>query len=305
MGAVFPTPGAIVGMDFSGTVVSIHPDTKTDLRIGDSVCGNSHGSNPTDPTNGAFAEYTRARPELLLRVPRNLPMELAATLGVGLMTNILALWDPSALHLPATPEAPAESPLPVLVYGGSTATGTLAIQLLKLSGLEPVVTCSPRNFDLVTKYGARDKVDYVRPDVADEIKSLTAGKLKYAYDCIVDPASVSHCYKALSRTGGRYVALEMVPDELKVRRAVKATVVLGYEGLGEDVALSGGYESTADPAKKALVEKHYRILQSFLDRGILKTHPTRKLDGGFRGVLEGLQLLRSGSVSGQKLVALV
>jgi NADPH:quinone reductase-like Zn-dependent oxidoreductase len=32
----------------------------------------------------------------------------------------------------ASPEHPAEKPFDVLVYGGSTASGTMAIQLLKL-----------------------------------------------------------------------------------------------------------------------------------------------------------------------------
>ncbi|KAH9985176.1 chaperonin 10-like protein [Xylariaceae sp. FL0662B] len=97
MGATFPTPGATIGMDFSGIIVEIHPGTETDLRIGNRVCGMIHPSNPSDPTNGAFGEYVRARPGLLLRVPRDMSVEQAATLGVGLVTNVLALWDPWAL----------------------------------------------------------------------------------------------------------------------------------------------------------------------------------------------------------------
>ncbi|KAF2795010.1 GroES-like protein [Melanomma pulvis-pyrius CBS 109.77] len=305
MGKTFPTPGAIVGMDFSGIVVSIHPETTTDLVIGDRVCGCVHGSNPSEPTNGAFAEHVRARPELLLRVPDHLPMEHAATLGTGLMTNIMALWHPSALGLSATLEAPAEKAFPVLVYGGSTATGTLAIQLLRLSGLEPTVACSPHNFDLVQSRGATSVTDYMSPDALNEVRSHTQGRLKHAYDCIVDATSISHCYKALGRTGGRYISLEMVPKELQTRRAVRASLVLAYEGFGENVALSKGYESQADPEKLSLMVKHIHILQRYLDNGTLKTHPARCLDGGLAGILEGLRILKSGSVSGQKLAILL
>lgn len=231
-----------------------------------------------------------------------MPMEQASTLGTGLMTNILALWEPSALCLSATPDSPTEKPFPVLVYGGSTATGTLAIQLLRMSGVEPIVACSPRNFDLADACGAGGKVDYVRLDAVPEIKRLTRGKLKYAYDCIADPASVALCYKTIGRTGGRYVSLEMVPDELRLRRAVRAKVVLGYEGFGEDVPLAKGYASSADPAKRVLVAKYLRALQKYLDEGKLKTHPIQRLGGGLQGVLQGIRLLKSGSVSGQKLV---
>lgn len=307
MGATFPTPGAIVGMDFSGIVASIHPDTTTDLHVGDRVCGMVHGSNPTDPTNGAFAEYTRIRPELLLQVPPDLPMEQAATLGVGLMTNVMALWAEDALALSATPESPAKKPLPVLVYGASTATGSLATQLIRLSGLEPIATCSPRNFDLVRARGVADGnvVDYIRPDVVDEVKKRSGGKLKYAYDCVTDPASIAHCYAMIGRTGGRFVSLEMVPEELRTRQAVQHKVVLGYEGLGDDVSLSKGYESKADAGKLALAVKYFTVFQRLLDQGKLEAHPIQRIGDGLPGVLQGLKLLKSGSVSGKKLVAIL
>lgn len=305
MGAAFPAPGAVIGMDFAGIVVSIPPTTKTDLCIGDRVCGIVHGSNPSEISNGAFAEYTRARPELLLRVPENLPMEEAATLGVGLMTNAMALWDPSALAITATPESSAEKPFPVLVYGASTATGTLAVQLLQLSGLEPIGTCSPRNFELIHSRGAASELDYVRPDLVEEIKRRTNGRLKHVYDCIADPSSVAHCYASLGRTGGKYVSLEMVPDELRTRRAVHAKVVLSYEGLGEDVGLSNGYECSGNPEKLALSIQYMRMFQRLLDKGKLKAHPIQVLEGGLLGVLQGLQLLRSGSISGRKLVVML
>jgi NADPH:quinone reductase-like Zn-dependent oxidoreductase len=169
MGVAFPSPGAIIGMDFSGTVIAVHPQLHTTVALGERVCGIVHGSHPTDRAAGAFAQYIRARPELLLRVPPNLPIEQAATFGTGLSTNLLSLWHPAALALGATPEKPAEKSFPVLVHGGSTATGTLAIQLLRLSGLEPIVTCSPHNFDLVRGYGASAVFDYARPSKLKEI----------------------------------------------------------------------------------------------------------------------------------------
>ena len=41
-----------------------------------------------------------------------------------------------SLKLPL-PMHPAEHPLPLLIYGGSTATGTLAVQFAKLQVSEP------------------------------------------------------------------------------------------------------------------------------------------------------------------------
>lgn len=131
MGAAFPSPGAVVGIDFAGHVVAVSPETtRSDIRVGDAVCGVVHGSNPGDHESGAFAEYILAQAHLVLKVPPGLPLEQAATLGCALLTSCIAFWD--ALRIVPDPENPATEPLPVLVYGGSTAAGTVAIQLLKL-----------------------------------------------------------------------------------------------------------------------------------------------------------------------------
>lgn len=133
MGSKFPSPGAIVGMDFAGIIVTMGLGTveiRPDLKIGDSVCGSVHGSNPADRENGAFAEYIRATADLVIKIPKNMSYENAATVGVSLTTSYLALWN--SLGIIATPDQPAEKPYDVLVYGGSTSCGTIAIQLLRL-----------------------------------------------------------------------------------------------------------------------------------------------------------------------------
>ncbi|KAI0179685.1 putative zinc-binding dehydrogenase family oxidoreductase [Hypoxylon sp. FL1284] len=310
MGAAFPTPDAIVGLDFAGTVVAAYAGEESDdaarFAPGDRVCGAVHGSNPAEPNNGAFAAYVRAPAELLLRVPEGMDWAGAATLGTGLATAVLALWGDSALALAATPDTTAADPLPVLVYGGSTATGSLAVQLLRLSGLGPVATCSPHNFALVRACGAAAVFDYAAPDAAPAIRAHAGPRLKYAVDCIADEASVACCYGAIQRAGGYYTSLELVPEEtLNKRRAVKASFIMAPEVFGKEVKLSGGYERAASEAKHQMAVRMFAIIQKLLDEGKLKTHPIQMLEPGFEGVLEGLALLKSGSVSGKKLVAMI
>ncbi|RYP81405.1 hypothetical protein DL769_001971 [Monosporascus sp. CRB-8-3] len=256
MGAAFPAPSAVVGMDFAGTVICIAGGTETDLVIGDTVCTAVHGSNPAEPGNGAFAEYVRARADMLLRVPASLGPVQAATLGTALATCIMALWGDKALGLSSTPDKVADTPFPsppVLVYGGSTATGTIAIQLLKLSGYDPITTCSPHNFGLVRSRGASAVFDYTSPDVAAAIKTHTSGRLKYALDCIADPHSVGVCYRAIQRVGGRYASLELVLDEmLWKRRAVKPAFVMAPEVYGSEVKLARGYERPPNAENRKL-----------------------------------------------------
>ena len=231
-----------MGSNFTGTVIAVASDTDTDLMPGDTVAGGSHGSNPGNPENGAFANYIRAPAPLTMRLTptAKLAPESAATFATALATCTLAFWGADAMALPSTPDQPSEKPLSILVYGGSTVTGTIAIQLLRLSGMNPVTTRSPHNFALVRSRGAGAVFDYSDPDTPAAIKKHTGGQRKHVLDCISDAQSVDACFEAMARVGRRYVSLELVPDEiLAKRRAVQARLVMAFEIWGERVKFIG------------------------------------------------------------------
>jgi hypothetical protein len=126
------TAGAIAGMDFAGVVMSIGSNVTTagEITVGDRVCGAVQGMHSLTPTVGAFAQVVAASDVVTLKVPPSMTLEEAASLGSGIGTVGLALY--KSLDIPGTPFKAAENPGFVLVYGGSTATGTLALQILKL-----------------------------------------------------------------------------------------------------------------------------------------------------------------------------
>jgi NADPH:quinone reductase-like Zn-dependent oxidoreductase len=115
-------------------VLSIGPDAaklRPDLQVGDRVCGGVHGSNPIDLPSGTFAEYIVAHADLLLKLPEWISFAQGAVLGGSVFATLwIAFYD--SLGLTGTPDAPTEGDVPpVLVYGGSTSTGTAALQLLR------------------------------------------------------------------------------------------------------------------------------------------------------------------------------
>ena len=72
----------------------------------------------------------------------------------------------------------------------------------------------------------------------------------------------------MARVGGRYVSLELVPDEmLAKRRAVHARLVMAFEILGEEVKLPGGYGKPADPEKRELGVRLFSMFQRLLNEG--------------------------------------
>ena len=233
-------------------------------------------------------------------------LDQAAALGLGLATNCLALWE-SILALEASPDNPATEPFPVLVYGGSTATGTMTIQLLRLSGLDPITTCSPRNFDLVRRYGASAVFDYADPDAADKIRKHTGGQLRHVLDCFADPESIACSYASIARTGGRYVSLEHCAEELRTtrRHAVKTDFPIVLEIFGKAVQImpagGGCYERPASEAKHAAAVRWFRMFQRLLDEGKLTALPTQELHGGLEGNPRWVATVEVGARVGEEI----
>lgn len=123
----FVTPGGVLGTDYAGTVVARGPEV-TAVEVGDRVCGAQHAMNANTPLRGSFGEYNISAGKIWLKLPAAVSTEGGATFGAGISTAGLAL---KLLGLPL-PDAPVEKPAHVLVYGGSTATATIAMQLLRM-----------------------------------------------------------------------------------------------------------------------------------------------------------------------------
>ena len=172
------------------------------------------------------------------------------------------------------------------------------------SGYKVITTCSPHNFDLVKSYGAHAAIDYHSPTCVAEIKTYSRNTLKYALDTITTAQSLSFCYSAIGRAGGKYTGLEMIPPELleNARKTVKADWVLGISMSGERIALEGAYECEARPDRRAFGGTWFALLQGLLDSGKIRSHPPKVMLGGFEGVIGGIDILRRRGVSGEKLV---
>lgn len=123
--------GNTVGCDFCGIVESAGASAL--VSPGERICGADFPYRPDNKLNGAFAQYAVTDSRHVLRVPQEWSDTQAAALGaIGWCTACLAISDSEALNLKGMPSSPTEKPSPVLVYGGATATGLMAIQMLKL-----------------------------------------------------------------------------------------------------------------------------------------------------------------------------
>lgn len=168
--------------------------------------------------------------------------------------------------------------------------------------MEVITTCSPHNFELVKSLGADAVYNYRDADVGHKIRERTQNKLKYVFDCISEETSMQICADALSsEPGGQYSALL---DYGKFpREDVSARRTLAYSITGEDYQ-TGPKARRVEGNKEDFdfAKKFGELASALLAEGKIEVHPPTVKPGGLAGVLDGLQLMREGKVSGEKLV---
>ena len=323
-----PKPGAVSGYDMAGTVVAVGKSVISRLEEGDMVLG------VTSINGGAFAEYAECEGDLLIKMSPSMDVVEASTLGVGLATAGLALFAPEflGLNMPSSvsvhptavqttsrvgprgwgvdndnsdeDDADADSyNIPVLVYGASTATGTIVLQLLRLSGYAPMAVCSPKNFTLAKSRGAVECFDYHSSSCVTQIKQRTQRRLAYALDCITNASSMKLCYEAMGTAGGKYVSLDPFSTRIeKTRKDIVANFCYALTLFGLPVELAGSFARDARPEDYTFALKWMKTAEDLLSKDKIQAHPAILKPGGLAGVIDGIDLLRKGKISGQKLV---
>ncbi|KAI8628965.1 alcohol dehydrogenase GroES-like domain-containing protein [Xylariaceae sp. FL1651] len=294
-----PSQGSIGGCDFAGEIVEVGRDV-TRFKPGDRVFGLAFGLNPDDKTAGAFSEYSLATEDLTYHMPPWMTFQEASTFPIGIGTALCSLY--GTLGLP-TPDSPAETPLYVLVSGGATASGLMAIQFLKISGLWPIATCSPKNFARVKSLGAVQAFDYNGSACGMEIRNYTENTLSYALDCVASSETMYMCFEAIGTSGGRYVALEPPSRMVKyTRRDVYADWVMAFTLFGNPVRLSGAYGRPAMPSDRQLAARCSPMVERLISERMLTAPRIQERSGGLEALQQGIDDVRKGKIKGYKLV---
>ena len=249
--------------------------------------------------DGCFATYAMAKDGLFLHPPPSMPDTDAATLGVGVITVGQTLYQ--SLDLPS-PTAPASQPFSILIYGGSSATGALAIQYAKLSGAHVITTASKHNFDYLTGLGADKCFDYRDPDVGQKIREY-APELRLALDTISTEQTARICGEALAPSAAeRQAKLTFIGPAEAPRKDIRSEMTLGYTAVGEAFDWRGGKRIEVQPGHWEFARDFWALSEGLFAEGKLKVHRPEVRKGGLEGVMQGLEDLKEGRVSGVKLV---
>src|SRR4051812_20751504 len=153
-----PPPGApdILGLEIAGEVVAAGAGAEP--LIGERVCALVAG--------GGYAEYCTAPAGTCLLVPDAISLIEAAAMPETLFTVWVNLFERGF----------AADGDWVLVHGGTSGIGTMAIALGKLFGLNVIVTCgTDAKCAAALELGAEAAINYRAGDFVEAARSLTGG----------------------------------------------------------------------------------------------------------------------------------
>src|ERR1700688_343762 len=158
-GAYPPPPGAsdLPGLEIAGEVVAVGAGA-TRHKLGDKVMSLVAG--------GGYAQYCIAQDAQAMAVPPALSMLEAGAIPETLMTVWHNVFERGRLQ-------PGET---LLVHGGSSGIGTMAIQLAKAFRSRVIVTVGSQDkADACLKLGADVAINYKTEDFVAEVKAATNG----------------------------------------------------------------------------------------------------------------------------------
>jgi len=160
MGLYPPPPGApaTLGLEAAGFVVAVGDGVASEM-MGTAVCALLPG--------GGYAEYAVVPADLCLPVPPALSMTEAAAMPETMFTVWVNLFERGF----------AADGDWVLVHGGTSGIGTMAIGLGRLFGLHVVVTCgTDAKCAAALELGAAAAINYRTRDYVEEVRRLTGGR---------------------------------------------------------------------------------------------------------------------------------
>ena len=154
-----PPPGAspIPGLEISGEIIALG-DGVDRVQLGRQVCALVSG--------GGYAQYCLAMVDHCLPVPEGLSMAEAAALPETLFTVWHNVFE----------RGWAKEGETILVHGGTSGIGSMAIMLGKLFDLTVIVTCGgAEKCAAALEIGADHAIDYKAADFVEEVKRITGG----------------------------------------------------------------------------------------------------------------------------------
>ncbi|GHB02249.1 NAD(P)H-quinone oxidoreductase [Streptomyces termitum] len=271
-----PPPGASVhpGLECSGRIAALGPGV-SGWSVGDEVCALLSG--------GGYAQRVAVPVGQLLPVPKGVDLATAAALpevACTVWSNIFMI-----AHL-----RPGET---LLVHGGASGIGTMAIQLGKAVGAKVAVTAgSPEKLARCAELGADVLIDYRTQDFVEELDAATDGA---GADVILDIMGAKYLernVRALA-VSGRLVVIGL-------QGGVKAELNLGALLAKRAAVMATTLRARPEQEKAAIVAAVREHVWPLVEGGAVRPVVDRTLP--MADAAEAHRILESGAHVGKVLL---
>ena len=241
-----PPPGAspIPGLEIAGEIVALGEAVPAEL-LGRKVCALV--------TGGGYAEYCVAGANHCLPVPEGLSLAEAAAMPETLFTVWHNVFERGFARDGET----------LLVHGGTSGIGTMAIKLAKLFDLTVIVTCGSDEKGVAARQlGADHAINYRTADFVTEANALTGGN---GAEIILDMVAGDYTQRNLDCLGvnGRLVTIAVLGG-------AQATVNMAGLMVKRQTITGSTLRARSDAFKAALAEEIERTVWPFVGEGRLR-----------------------------------
>lgn len=239
-------PGAspIPGLEIAGEIVALGEGV-TPAAAGQRVCALVIG--------GGYAEYCLAKFDHCLPVPDGMSMAEAAAMPETLFTVWHNVFERGWACEGET----------LLVHGGTSGIGTMAIKLGKLFGLTVIVTCgSEGKCDAARVIGADHAINYKTEDFVERVKSITGGS---GVQLVLDMVSGDYVPRNLAclAEDGRHVTIAVLGG-------MKAEINMAFL-MSRRLTMTGStLRARPDAFKAAVCDEIFRTVWPMVEDGKLR-----------------------------------
>lgn len=214
-------PGTILGHEFSGKVVEIGKEVKSEWQIGnratvfpanscgqcvlcrkgsDFLCKDLKITGLSD-IPGGYASYVKIKSSSAIKLPNSLDLRESA------------LIEPLAIGLHAVDIAHI-SPFDQVLVLGAGPIGLAVAQFARLSGARNIIVSEKLEYrrNLAAKFGATGLIDPLKDHVEEQFKRIVGASPTLIFECIGKPGTIQECIN-LATAGSKIIIVGVCMEQ--------------------------------------------------------------------------------------------
>jgi S-(hydroxymethyl)glutathione dehydrogenase/alcohol dehydrogenase len=225
----------------------------------------------------SFSNFTVIPEGAVLKIPKDLSLELAALMGCAVITGIGAVVNAAAVK-----------PGSAVAVFGAGGVGVNVIQGAAMAGAEKIIAVDryEGRLDQARAFGATHTINALDGDTVEAIRSLTGGRgVDYAFEAAGLSVTLQQAYNCLAKRGVA-MAVGIPPNNSEVSISASALVY-------EERVLTGSLYGSAAPKKDipAMIDL-YRAGDLKLDELLSRSYPIEEINEAYDAMQSG-ETLRS------------